>query len=102
VEGEGRVARPSRSIGGSSVLNQDVTVGASRVIIHRRLPDGHRVALEVNLYDALKNPNEPIFIRPEDRLYLRYTRWEAPFAFIERHLLEGVVIGAASSLTFGN
>lgn len=102
IEGEGRAARPGKSIGGASILNQDVSVGASRVVIHRKLPDDTRVALQVNLYDILKNPNEPILIQPEDRIYLRYAPWEVPFAFLERHLLEGAVIGAASSLTFGN
>lgn len=102
VEGEGRVARPSRAIGGSSVLNQDVTAGASRVIIHRLMPDGTRVPLKVNLYQVLKDPNRTILIQPDDRIYLRYSALEAPFAFIERHLLEGAIIGAASSLTFGN
>lgn len=102
IEGEGRAARPGKSIGGASILNQDVSVGASRVVIHRKLPDNTRVALQVNLYEVLKNPNEPILIQPEDRIYLRYAPWEVPFAFIERHLLEGTVIGAASSLTFGN
>ena len=92
----------TNALGGVSVLNQDVTVGASRVIIQRKLPTGKYVLIEVNLYKMMKHPERQLIIQPEDRIILRYTRLESVAAFIERQLLEGAVIGAASSLTFGD
>ena len=92
---------PTRSVGGVSVLNQDVTVGASKAVVQRALPDGRYLPIEIDLYHAMKNPQERILIRPGDYVYLRYTPIEALFAFFERQLIEGFVIGVASSLAFG-
>ena len=105
---EGRLSRnsfnypPNKAIGGVSALNQDVTVGASKVVVQRTMPNGCVVNLEIDLHKALRDPNERVMIRPGDRLILRYTRCEAVAAFFERHILEGLVLGASSSLVFGN
>ncbi len=105
---EGRRSRnsfsypPNKAIGGVSALNQDVTVGASKVIVQRTMPNGCVVNIEVDLNKALRNPNERVMIRPGDRLVLRYSRMEAVGAFFERHILEGLVLGASSSLVFGD
>lgn len=88
----------TKAVGGLSVLNQDVSVGASKLFIFRQLPQGGRMPIEVDLYDALKNPHERIFIQPGDYLILKYTKSEACAAFLERHILEGAIIGGASSL----
>jgi protein involved in polysaccharide export with SLBB domain len=102
AEQERRLNYPTRTAAGISVLNQDVTVGASKVIIHRKLADGCRIPIEVDLYDAMDNPNDRLLIQPEDRIFLRYTRKEACWAFIERHLFEATAIGLGSSWTFNN
>jgi hypothetical protein len=105
---EGRRAKmtfqypPNKAIGGVSVLNQDVTVGASKVIIQRTLENGCLVNIEVDLHRALREPNERIMVRPGDRIVLRYTCAQACGAFFERHILEGLVVGMTSALTFGN
>ncbi len=105
---EGRMTRrgyqtpPNKAIGGVSALNQDVTIGASRVIVQRTLPNGCLVDLEIDLHKALRDPMQRIVVRPNDRLILRYTCPEAVGAFFERHILEGFVLGASSSLLFGN
>ncbi|MEX0718970.1 MAG: polysaccharide biosynthesis/export family protein [Planctomycetaceae bacterium] len=93
---------PSRAIGGVSALNQDVTVGASEVVILRQAPGGGQVRIKVDLYDALRYPEERTLIQPGDYLFLQYTRMEGIMAFIERHLLEGAVVGWATSQTFSN
>lgn len=90
----------SRAIGGISSLNQDVTVGASQVIILRKQPDGTQLPIEIDLRQALVNPNYQIIIQPEDRIVLRYTCPQAILAFFERHLLEGYLIGAATTLLY--
>ncbi|MEX0724953.1 MAG: polysaccharide biosynthesis/export family protein, partial [Planctomycetaceae bacterium] len=91
-----------RSSGGSSALNQDVTISASRVVILRNLENGDQVPIEINLYEALRNPHERILIRPGDYILLQYTPLEAVGAFIERNLLEGALFGlATSTLTTG-
>lgn len=92
---------PNKAIGGVSALNGDISVGASKVIVQRVLPNGSLCNIEVDLYKALRDPDERIMIRPNDRLILRYTRCEAVAAFFERHILEGVVLGASSGLVFG-
>jgi len=102
AEQERRLNYPTRTAAGISVLNQDVTVGASKVIIHRKLADGCRIPIEVDLYDAMNNPNDRLLIQPEDRIFLRYTRKEACWAFIERHLFEATALGLAGSWTFSN
>ncbi|WP_310820916.1 polysaccharide biosynthesis/export family protein [Stratiformator vulcanicus] len=93
---------PTPAVGGVSVLNQDVSAGASKVVVHRPLPGGGRLPIEVDLYRALNDPNENLIVEPGDRVFLRYNRYEAFVAFCERHLIEGAVIGGASALTFGN
>jgi hypothetical protein len=92
----------TKAIGGVSALNHDVTVGASKVIILRKSPNGCEIKIEVDLYDAMRDPRERILIQPGDYVLLQYTRCEAVAAFFERHILEGAVVGAASSLVFGN
>lgn len=84
---------PTRSIGGVSVLNRDVTVGASRVVIERKTADGQTDRFRVNLYKAMRNPDQRIMIEPGDRLYLEYTAAEAFMAFFERHLLDPFTAG---------
>ncbi|OYW15933.1 MAG: hypothetical protein B7Z55_14515 [Planctomycetales bacterium 12-60-4] len=92
----------SKSVGGVSALNHDVTVGASKVIILRKNFDGSQLAIEVDLYKAMRDPSQQIIIWPEDRIFLRYTRVQAVAAFLERHLLEGFLIGAATQALYGN
>lgn len=89
----------SVAIGGVSALNQDVTVGASRVVILRKQPDGTRLPIEVDIHRAMRDPSELIIIEPEDRIFLRYTPGQAVLAFFERHLLEGFLIGAATTMS---
>ena len=77
-------------------------MGASRVIILRRFPDGNQVPIQVDLNKALRDPQERIIIEPGDMIILRYKPLEAVAAFIERNLLAGSLIGVATSLqTFG-
>ncbi|GAB5443135.1 MAG: polysaccharide biosynthesis/export family protein [Fuerstiella sp.] len=90
---------PTRAIGGVSVLNRDVTVGASRVIVERRLADGRTRRFRISLYAAMKNPAQRVIIEPGDRIYLEYTPVEAFFAFFERHLLDPMLTGAPAVLT---
>lgn len=89
---------PTRAVGGVSVLNRDVTVGASRVVIERKSADGQVQRFRVNLYHAMKNPDQRVLIEPGDRLYLEYTAIEASLAFFERHLLDPVTSGAPALL----
>ena len=86
-----------RQTGGVSALNQDITIGASNVIILRKLPNGKQVPIKVDLYKAIRNPRERIMIQPGDYIVLQYTAWEATWAFMERHLLEGALFGLATS-----
>jgi hypothetical protein len=90
---------PTRAIGGVSVLNRDVTIGASRVIIERTAPDGRKQRFLVSLYNAMRNPDQRVIIEPGDRLYLEYTPAEAFFAFLERHLLDPFTSGAPQMLS---
>ena len=88
----------TRSIGGVSALNMDVTFSASHVVILRKLPNGTRVPIEVDLYKAVRRPErENIIIQPGDMLILQYTKIEAIGALIERHLLEGAIFSIAAS-----
>ena len=90
---------PTRAIGGVSVLNRDVTVGASRVIVERKGADGRTRRFRISLYAAMKNPNQRVIIEPGDRLYLEYTPIEATLAFFERHLMDPFLTGAPQLLT---
>lgn len=88
----------TRSIGGVSALNMDVTFSASHVVILRKLVNGTRMPIEVDLYKALRRPEtENILIQPGDLIILQYTKLEAIGAFIERHLLEGALFGIAAA-----
>lgn len=102
AEAQTRRELPTASIGGASVLNQDVSVGASRVIVQRKMPNGSYYPIEINLYDVMKDPSEQIMIRPEDRIILRYTRCEAMLAYFERFFIDGIVTGTAGALAFGD
>ncbi|HUG89371.1 MAG TPA: hypothetical protein VML55_00970 [Planctomycetaceae bacterium] len=93
---------PTKALGGVSALNQDVTVGASKVIVLRTLPDGCEVPIEVDLYKAIRDPGQRVVIQAGDRIILRYTRLEAIGAFFERHILDGAVIGLSSAAVFNN
>lgn len=93
-----QVNTPTRAIGGVSVLNRDVTIGASRVVIERKTPQGTTVRFRVNLYKAMRNPDQRVVIEPGDRLYLEYTAIETVLAFFERHLLDPITSGAPAVL----
>ena len=92
---------PGSYVGGVSSVSQDVTVGASRLVIYRKL-GGRTVPIELNLNRIKKSPSEAITIRPGDRLFLQYTAWEAVGAAFERHFLEGSVLGLSSAAAFSN
>lgn len=94
---QSQAGNQSRSLGGSSALNQDVTISASRVVILRQFENGDQVPIEIDLYEALRNPHERILIHPGDYILLQYTPLEAVGAFIERNLLEGALFGLATS-----
>lgn len=93
---------PTRSVGGIAATNQDVTVGASELIVLRPLPDGDQLAIRVNLYKAMRDPSERIYVRPGDRLVLQYTHLEVWAAIFERHILDGFILGVSSGLFFNN
>lgn len=95
--GGGGGSRATQSIGGQSALNADVSISASQLIVLRPLPDGNQLTLQIDLYEAVRNPNERITVQPGDYLILQYTRAEAIMAFVERHLLEGALFGVAAS-----
>ena len=92
--------RPTKAIGGVSALNQDITVSASKVIVFRKLPNGQEIPIKIDLYRAMKDPAERILIQPGDRVVLQYSRPEAVAAFLERHLFEGFLIGAATTFLY--
>lgn len=83
-----QINQPTRAIGGVSVLNRDVTIGASRVIVERKLSGGQTHQFRISLYKAMRDPSQRILIEPGDRLFLEYTLPESIFAFAERHLLD--------------
>jgi protein involved in polysaccharide export with SLBB domain len=87
----------TRAIGGVSAINGDVTISASNVIILRKTPDGGQIPIKIDLYKAIKDPNERILIMPEDVVMLRYKCGEGVGAFIERNLLEGALFGVAAA-----
>ncbi|MCA9027783.1 MAG: polysaccharide biosynthesis/export family protein [Planctomycetaceae bacterium] len=88
----------TRSIGGVSALNMDVTFSASHVVVLRKLPNGTRMPIKVDLYKAVRRPeSENIIIQPGDMLILQYTKVEAVCALIERHLIEGALFGIAGA-----
>lgn len=93
----GGSSRATQSQGGQSALNADVSISASQLIVLRPLGDGTQLTIQVDLYEAIRNPNERIIIQPGDYLILQYTRGEAVMAFIERHLLEGALFGVAAA-----
>jgi protein involved in polysaccharide export with SLBB domain len=83
-------------LGGIASTNQDISVGASRLIVVRRLADGRRVNIKIDLNKAIRDENENLLVQPGDHLVLRYTPIEAIGAFIERNLLAGSLIGLAT------
>lgn len=82
---------------GFSALNGDVTISASNVIILRRLENGTQVPIKVDLYRALRYPQERVLIRPGDYIVLQYTPVEAVAAFLERHVLQSAIFGIAAA-----
>ena len=91
-----------QSSGGVSALNRDITPGASRLLILRKVGCGQIVTLEVDIYKALKYPHENLLVQPGDMLILQYTPAEATLAFLQRNLFEGALLGiAAGSLRTG-
>jgi hypothetical protein len=86
-----------RSTGGVTALNNDVSISASQAIILRRMPNGSQVPIKVDLYRALRYPEERVLMQPGDYLLLQYTPLEAVGAFIERHLLESALFGVAAA-----
>ncbi len=92
-----------QSSGGVSALNRDITPGASRLLILRKVGCNQQLTVEVDLYKALRYPHENILVQPRDMLILQYTPTEAVLAFTQRNLFEGALIGiAAGSLTGGS
>jgi len=88
----------SKAIGGASVINQDVTVGASQLIIIRRQPDGSLQSIKVDLYKAVCDPAQRIIVQTGDLLILQYSRTEAFAAFFERQFLEGMIWGVSGQV----
>ena len=85
-----------RSLAGPSALNQDVSVSASQVIVLRQLPNGTQLPIEVDLYQAMRDPAERILIQPGDYIILQYRPLEAVAAFFERYVLEIAIFGLAA------
>ena len=92
----------TRAVGGVSSLNQDVSVGASQVIVYRKTGDGGVVPIRVNLNRVKRDPTQSLLILPGDRIFLQYNRLEAIAAGFERFFIEGAVLGIASGITFGD
>lgn len=92
----------TRATGGVTALNSDVTISASQAVILRKMPNGSQVPIKVDLYRALRHPDERVLMQPGDYLMLQYTPWEACGAFIERHLLEGALFGVAAAQVNSN
>ena len=90
-------ASANRGTGGVTAMNQDVTISASQAIILRKMPNGTQVPIKVDLYRAVRHPQERVLMQPGDYLVLQYTPMEACGAFFERHLLEGALFGVASA-----
>lgn len=87
----------TRTTGGISALNNDVSISASQAVILRKMPNGTQVPIKVDLYRALRHPEERVLMQPGDYLMLQYSKMEACGAFFERHLLEGALFGVAAS-----
>ncbi|MFM9963823.1 MAG: polysaccharide biosynthesis/export family protein [Planctomycetaceae bacterium] len=87
----------TRATGGITALNNDVTISASQAVILRKMPNGSQVPIKVDLYRALRHPDERVLMQPGDFLLLQYTPLEAIGAFFERHLLEGALFGVAAA-----
>lgn len=98
AEGSGQANNQMNSLGGVSALNKDVSNSASRLAILRTLPTGQRITIEVDLHKAMKYREENIIVQPGDMLILEYTAAEAMCAFTHRFLLEGALIGIATSM----
>lgn len=98
--GRNFINRPTKALGGVSYLNQDITAGASQVVVIRKLANGQEMPIKVNLKHAFENPSERLTILPGDRIVLEYTHTEAVAAFIERHIFEGFLIGAATTFLY--
>lgn len=92
----------TRATGGITALNNDVTISASQAVILRKMPNGSQVPIKVDLYRALRHPDERVLMQPGDYLMLQYTPWEACGAFFERHLLEGALFGVAAAQVQSN
>lgn len=93
----GGQANANRATGGVTAMNQDVTISASQAVILRKMPNGTQVPIKVDLYRAVRHPQERVLMQPGDYLVLQYTPMEACGAFLERHLLEGALFGVASA-----
>lgn len=87
----------NRDVYGKSALNQDVTISASDAIVIRKLPNGTQMPIRVDLYRARTYPSERINIQPGDYVMLQYKPSEAVGAFVERHILETALFGAAAA-----
>lgn len=96
------VSQATKALGGVSALNQDITVGASKVILFRKMPGGCELPIKIDLYRAMRHPDERVIIQPGDRIVLQYTYTEAVFAFFERQLLPGVAYGVGTAFRFSN
>ena len=92
----------TRATGGITAINNDVTISASQAVILRKMPNGTQVPIRVDLYRALRHPDERVLMQPGDYLLLQYTKLEACGAFFERHLLEGALFGVAAAQVQGN
>jgi hypothetical protein len=97
---DGNELTVNRSIGGVASVNQDVTVGASNIIVLRKLPNGTEVPIKIDLYEALRDPSERVIIQPGDYVMLQYTKTEAIAAFVERHIVEPATLGVASAFLY--
>lgn len=96
------VGGATRSLGGVSALNRDVTISASKVVILRKTPDGGEIPIMVDLNRALRDPRERVNVLPGDYVFLQYTRMEAIAAFFDRRVLDNTILGAASTIFFNN
>lgn len=95
-------AGATRTTGGITALNNDVTISASQAIILPKMPNGSQVPIKVDLYHALPHTDERVLMQPGDYLLLQYTPLQACGAFFERHLLEGALFGVAAAQMQGN